>query len=88
MSNSKTVVELLKDLGADFGCKGDVYANTEAQMDALRARAKKVGLNQSDAYRVVTQDEQTKASEEKKAAAAKKGPTANTTDVKEEVEKK
>jgi phytoene/squalene synthetase len=56
MSGKLTAVRLLKDLGAEFGCKGDVYVNTEAQMKALDARAKKLKLSVSNAYEVVKAD--------------------------------
>jgi len=56
MSVKTTAVRLLKDLGAEFGCQGDVYLNTEAQMKALAERAKKLKLSASHAYEVVAND--------------------------------
>lgn len=72
MANSAetTAVKFLKDLGAEFGCKGDIYANTEVQMDALKARVKKLGLAAKEAYEVVGADEQ-KAMADAKAKASK-----------------
>lgn len=61
---SRTVViRLLKDVGAEFGCKGDVYVNTEEQMAALDARVSKFKLG--------------KAYEEVKATAADDGKTSD-----------
>lgn len=48
-----TVVRLLKDLGQEFGCSGDVYKNTDAQMEALKARVAKLKLKATDAFEVV-----------------------------------
>ena len=51
---STTVVKLLKDVGAEFGCKGDIYRNTEAQIKALDARVSQFKLGK--AYEVVKTD--------------------------------
>lgn len=53
-----TVVRLLKDLGQDFGCVGDIYKNTDEQMTALKARAAKLKLVAKDAFEVVGEAEQ------------------------------
>lgn len=70
---ANTVVRLLKDLGAEFGCKGDIYQNTEEQMTALQARAKKLGLAAKEAYEVV-------GAEERKAMDAAKKEVELTSD--------